>query len=170
LNNMCHLILSQIEREAQDKLKIARPLGKTCGTCDFFETDGTLTFVGTCSKKQTPVSKNQLCNLGVQNMDLIELAKIATALVVVAGTVYKYASMKYGKEIKNVEMSLKTIGDEKISALEALSEVKALFECGKAAAADGKITPEEMEKIYAESMEIVNSPAVSKLLKNFGSE
>lgn len=167
---MCHLLLSQIEQETQDKLKIARPLGKTCGTCDFFETDGTLTFVGTCSKKQMPVSKNQLCNLGVQNMDLIELAKIATAFVVIAGTVYKYAALKYGKEIKDVENSLKTVGDEKISALEALNEVKTLYECGKAAAADGKITPEEMEKIYAESMEVINSPAVSRLLKNFGSE
>jgi len=167
---MCHLLLSQIEREAQDKLKIARPLGKTCGTCDFFETDGTLTFVGTCSKKQIPVSKNQLCNLGVQNMEFVELAQIATALVVVAGTVYKYAASKYGKEIQNVETSLKTIGDEKILALEAINEMKSLLENCKTAGSDGKITAEEMEKIYVEMQGIINCSAVSKLLKKFDSE
>ncbi len=165
---MCHLLLSQVEQEAQDKLKIARPLGKTCGTCNFFEVDDTLTFIGTCLKKQIPVSKNQRCNLGVESMDFNDFAQIATALVVVAGAVYKYAALKYGKELKNVETSLNVIGSEKTSALEAVNEIKTLLENCKVASADGKITTEEMEKIYAEIIEIVNSPTVSKLLKNFG--
>lgn len=55
---MCHLLLSVIEQETQDKLKIAPPIGKTCGTCDCFREDDAFSLIGYCVEKHVTVSKN----------------------------------------------------------------------------------------------------------------
>lgn len=101
-------------------------------------------------------------------MTSAELATMATGAFVAAGFVYKYVKSKYGKEVQEITDAVTAAEGEKTAALEALNEIKTLFECGKAAAADGKITPEEMEKIFSEAMDVINSPAVTKMLKNFG--
>lgn len=165
---MCHLLLSQISQETQDKLKIAKPSGKTCGTCDFFETDDAFNIHGICSRKHTDVSRYQRCSLG-DNLNSIEIAMIATALLVITKAVWKYAATKYENEIDSVKASVITLEGDKTVTLEAINEIKTLLENCQAVSEDGKITTEEMEKIYAEVIGIVNSPAVSKLLTNFGS-
>ncbi len=165
---MCHLILSQIEQETQDKLKIKKSRGKICGTCKSFQEDGAFSIHGVCTIKNTDVSRYQLCNLGVDDLDYIELSKIATGLLAVSVSIYGYVKTKYGRQIKDAETTITTLDNDKKAALEVITEVKTLFENGMAAKADGKITPEEMEKIFNEAMEIVNSPAVKQLLKNFG--
>lgn len=98
-------------------------------------------------------------------MTSAEIATMATGALVAAGFVYKYAKSKYGREVQNITDAVTAANRERTAALEALNEIKTLFECGKAAAADGKITPDEMEKIYSEAMEVINSPVVTKLLR-----
>jgi hypothetical protein len=95
------------------------------------------------------------------NLNFEELAQIATGVLAAAGVVYKYTTSKYGREILSVN-------DDKTIALEALNEIKTLYEDGKAASADGNITAEEMEKIYNEAMNIISSPAVEKLIISLG--
>ncbi len=60
---MCHMLLSDILQEQADKYKIKKPDGKTCGECDDFQTDDAFPIHGTCLRKNTDVSRNQLCTL-----------------------------------------------------------------------------------------------------------
>lgn len=101
-------------------------------------------------------------------MTFEELAQIATGVLAAAGVVYKYTTSKYGREILSAESAIKALDDDKTIALEALNEIKTLYEDGKVASADGNITAEEMEKIYKEAMNVINSPAVEKLIRTLG--
>lgn len=101
-------------------------------------------------------------------MTSTEIATITAGALAAAGIVYKYLRGKHGKDLQDLTNVIDAVKTEKTAALEAINEIKTLIENAKDVSADGKITPEEMEKIFNEIIEIANSPSVEKLLTEFG--